>query len=252
MGKKNTINGIVIILLIITTLGLSGYLVYQRIQTEERKEKDAAIIRNQLDVIMQSSFIISQNKKRISEEEKEKERALASAQQYRDSLDGAKQIIADFSNDIEDLKNKIKDYEIVATVEGNLEEQYDFFIEWTDSYELSFNLELIDEIKEFNQNFIQIPTLNMIAANAIYNNKLNLVGVYINLVETQDVQINNYQTALIYSEEETAFYKSALMSSELINLELRSIITQERRRTTAFGVLTTILTGYIIYETIIK
>ncbi len=250
--KKNTINGIVMIILIIITLASAGYAVFQYTQSEERKEKDAAMIQNQLDVIMQSKFIIGEHEKRIAELEELKNDAIANAQQYKDSLDGAKQIIADFSNDIEDLKDKIKDYETVATVEGNLEEQYDIFIDWTDSYELTFNLELIDEIKEFNQDFVQIPTLNMIAANAIYYNKLNLVGVYINLVETQDKQIENYQTALYYSQEESNYYQSAFNQSELINIELRGILKQERRRTRAFQIITGVLVSYIVYDTLIK
>jgi archaellum component FlaC len=250
--KKDTVNGIVMIILIIITLASAGYSVLQYTQTEERKEKDAATIQNQLDVIMQSNFIIGEHEKKIAELEEVKNSAVANAQQYKDSLDGAKQIIADFSNDIEDLKDKIKDYETVATVEGNLEEQYDIFIDWTDSYEFTFNLELVDEIKEFNQDFIQVPTLNMIAANAIYYNKINLIDNYINLTETQDKQIENYQTALYFSQEESSYHQSAFNKSELINIELRGTLKQERRRTRAFQIITGVLVSYIVYDTLIK
>ena len=252
MERKNIINGFVMVVLIIITLLSAGYAVYQYTQSEERKEKDAAIIQNQLDVIMQSRFIISQHEERISELEEEKNDAINNAILYRDSLNNAKTIIADFGKEIENLKEDIKDYETVATVEGSIEEQHEMFIEWTDGYEINFNLKLLDEIVEFNQEFVQVPTLNIIAANAIYYNKLNLITTYIQLTDAQEYQINNYRDALYFSEKETDHYKTALTKSELVNLELNGIIRQERRKTRAFQIITGVLVSYIIYDTIIK
>lgn len=236
------------IILIIITLFAIGLNVHRYITSEQRREQDAITIRNQLDVITQSSFIISQHERRINDLEREKDNAISYAQQYRDSLDNTKQIIAEVSQDIKKLEEKIKEFEEIQMVEGDVEEQYDFFIEWSDEYVVELDLTLVNEIIEYNEEFILVPTLNIIGANLGYYNKLNLVTNYIELTETQRTQINNYQEALDFSEEEAHYYRSAFVRSELINIELRGIIRQERRRSLALGGVVAILGTYIILK----
>lgn len=250
--KKNFIDGLVKIILIIITLASVGYSLFIYVQSEERREKDAATIQNQIDVITQSTFIINQHKKRIAELEKKEEEAINLAKTYRDSLNITKKTILESNKTIAELKEKIENQQTVVIVEGSVEEQYDTFIDWTESYDITLNLQLIDEIKEYNQTHIQIPTINMIAANAIYFNKRNLLINYVDLTEQQTNQIENYTIALNFAEEESAYYRSAYVNSQLINTELRAILAQERRRTIAFGVISTTLVGYILYETLTK
>ena len=103
-----------------------------------------------------------------------------------------------------------------------------------------------------NGEFVLVPIQNIINANNTYFNLLKQLELYKEIVIEQDKQISDLRLALIYSENETDHYKRAYNKSELINLELRGIIKQEQRRTIAFGVLTSLLIGYIIYDGAIK
>lgn len=103
-----------------------------------------------------------------------------------------------------------------------------------------------------NGDFVLVPIQNIINANNAYFNLLKQLELYKEIVIEQDKQISDLRLALIYSENETDRYKRAYNKSELINLELREIIKQEQRRIIAFGVLTSLLIGYIIYDQAIK
>ncbi len=101
-----------------------------------------------------------------------------------------------------------------------------------------------------NGEFVLVPIQNIINANNMYFNLINQLELFKELTIEQDKQISDLKLALIYSENETDYYIRAYNKSNLINIELRGIIKQERRRTIAFGVLATLLIGYITYEQI--
>lgn len=246
--KKNVINGIVMVVLILSTLTFGGLYVSERIQSEERKEKDAAIIHNQADVIMQTSYIINDLENRNARLENDLMVAQSMIEVQEDIINQQANIVADANIEIEELKDIIRDSQEIATTEGNLEEQYDEFIDWTSDHSIVVDLKLIDEIVEYNKYFINLPTINMINANAIYNHKLNLTTLHLELIDKQDEQIKNYSHSISLFETQVDNYKTSLQITQEINENLTEVVRQERRRTRAFAIIAGVAIGYVVYE----
>ncbi len=131
MKKYKSIDGWVKIILIIITLIAVGFSVYTYVQTEERREKDAATIRNQIDVILQSRTLIKEHEKRIALLEKERDAFIDNAKLYRDSLNTVKESIILRDEIIMILKNKLDEYENVIIIDLTDDEHLDLFLEWS-------------------------------------------------------------------------------------------------------------------------
>lgn len=131
INKRTRFDGWVKIILIIITLIAVGFSVYTYVQTEERKEKDAATIRNQVDVILQSRALIKEHEKRIAQLKKEIKYDIDVAELYRDSLNTIKESIYLRDEIIVILKNKLEEYENVIIIDLTDDEHLDLFLEWS-------------------------------------------------------------------------------------------------------------------------
>lgn len=131
INKRTRFDGWVKIILIIITLIAVGFSVYTYVQTEERKEKDAATIRNQVDVILQSRALIKEHEKRIAQLKEEIKYDIDVAELYRDSLNTIKESIYLRDEIIVILKNKLEEYENVIIIDLTDDEHLDLFLEWS-------------------------------------------------------------------------------------------------------------------------
>ncbi len=108
------------------------------------------------------------------------------------------------------------------------------------------NLDLIEEVEEYNAKMVLIPMKNIIGANAIFLHQVKRIEFQENIISLQTLQISNYTIALHSCETEVMIYKDVVTGyEELIDLK-DNIIRQERRRTWVYRTLAGALTTYII------
>ncbi len=112
------------------------------------------------------------------------------------------------------------------------------------NYEL--NLELSDDLAEFNDSLVAVPLQNIMWANAIYTYQTSQLVIRTQIIQLQDDQIEDYKLSIRSCETELRLRSDALDTCLVISDKKDGIIKQERRKTWVYRTTTFALIAYAV------
>ncbi len=129
---KKVRGGFALVIMIIITLSSIGFSLYTYVNSQEREEKDAAILIQQLDRIMQIEALVRERNHQIKQLEEEMAKVIATAREAEAEKEKYKEQIRLLEFELYHLKKQLEDEKIIY-IDATDDEHIHMFLEWTDS-----------------------------------------------------------------------------------------------------------------------